>query len=824
MDRIAVCALGARSSLSFVDHIFRLKAAGEVVAILPEGDAGSLLGGVDVTRVIEPGADWGWFSGKGTLDGGDGAAQISLTSGTTGRPSGILLTADAIADTSQRLIEATGLTADVREYVGIPATHSFGLGRFRAIAAVGGQAYLPEHGFDPVEFSRMLSAGQINALSAVPSLLRVLLARPEAIRSAGMQVKWLEIGSQALSLDEKLALKALFPECRIVQHYGLTEASRTTFLDISATEGPLLGSVGMPVGRTEIALDESGRVKIRGPHVARTRIDADGFHDLLDADGWLTTNDLGTLDEGHLFFGGRADDLINCGGLKLSPDMIEDGMAAVLGTRRGYAVARTPDAIRGEGVLVVLEEGSGLDLSDVRAAAVNVVEAMGVHAESAVRAIGIDALPVTETGKVRRGQLSAMDVSGPIESPDPAFEDSTMSPLAASIANVINRDHVGAEDSIAALQVDSLNYIQISLLLDQAVGPLPDDWETIPIGELERRGTARTKRVVAVETGTIIRALAILLVVLDHAWAYGTYGAAVPLMAVAGMNFARFQVPLALDGKVRDVLAPLAWRVVLPYFAVVTVDLLYHRVFSLVPYLLISNFGDGVVGASGNRLMSAYWFIETYILMVGFFGILLAIRPVASLARSRPWPFAITLLCGFLALAFIAVFNRAMPAFGQWTFLSVGWAFAFGWAIQKRTRPAHTVILIVLLCAVPLITNDNLLLSGRLVWAPLGNSALQLARVFIFYLTEMLPILLMLFVSRMEVPTRLAQLLSWVASVSLYIYIMHPFVLHVTGASTPSLPRAMLGVLASVVVGVMLGFAIDWIAARAAQRRVGQMA
>lgn len=819
MSGICVSALLARSSLSFVRHILRLQAAGEVVAIFPNREAGDFLGGVEVERVVEPEADWGWFAGSGMVPGGgDRPAQISFTSGTTGRPSGILLDADALADTTQRLIAAMALSSEVREYVGVPATHSFGLGRFRAMAATGGRAYLPRHGFDPREFNRMLAAGEINALSAVPSLLRVLLARPDAIGETGAALKWLEIGSQPFSLDEKLAIRRLFPECRIVQHYGLTEASRTTFLNISATEGGMLDSVGRPTGRTQIALDDAGRVRIRGPHTARVRIDAAGFHDLLDEDGWLTTGDLGAIEEGYLFFGGRADDIINCAGLKLSPDVIEEQMATRLGTRLGFAVARTPDAIRGEGVLVAVEDGCNLSLSDVRAIAVQVVDAMGVNAESAVHVVGADALPRTGTGKVQRTLLSTMNAPGSVDIRADASDDAMMSPLAASIADVLHRAHVGAADSVASLQVDSLNYIELSLLLDQAVGPLPDDWETIPIGDLERRGIARTRPVVAVETGTIVRAIAILLVVLDHAWQYGTYGAAVPLMVVAGMNFARFQVPLALEGRVRDVVEPLAWRVILPYFAVVTIELIYHRVFSVVPYLLISNFGDGVVDATGNRLMSAYWFIETYILLSGMFGIALGIRPVADLARSRPWPFATALLGVFLALALVGVFNREVGAFGSWTFLSVGWAFAFGWAIQKRAERWHSAILVALLCLVPLITNDDVLLEGRLVWQSRDADGIETVRVILFYLTEMAPIALMLFVSRIEVPTRLARLLSKIASVSLYIYIMHPFVLHVTGAAT-TLPRALSGVLASVMVGIGVAFAIDWVAARPSQRR-----
>ncbi|NHX27178.1 AMP-binding protein, partial [Escherichia coli] len=148
-----------------------------------------------------------------------------------------------ITDTVARLNTAMELDDSVREYVGIPVTYSFGLGRIRAIAAAGGAFYLPER-FDPVEIREMLLAGEINAISAVPTLCRLILATPQVIGEAGRHVRWIEIGSQYMSGAEKAAMRDLFPNARIIQHYGLTEASRSTFLDVSAAPEDQLESVG----------------------------------------------------------------------------------------------------------------------------------------------------------------------------------------------------------------------------------------------------------------------------------------------------------------------------------------------------------------------------------------------------------------------------------------------------------------------------------------------------------------------------------------------------------------------------------------------------
>lgn len=160
-------------------------------------------------------------------------AQISYTSGTEGQPKGILLTYANLTDAAERIIEQMQMTADIREYVGVPATFSFGMARYRAISAVGGHSYLPPRGFDPLELARMLTAGQVNALSVVPTLFRVLLAEPTVIGEAGKHLRWMEIGSQHMTADEKRYVRELFPNALIVQHYGLTEASRSTFLQVT---------------------------------------------------------------------------------------------------------------------------------------------------------------------------------------------------------------------------------------------------------------------------------------------------------------------------------------------------------------------------------------------------------------------------------------------------------------------------------------------------------------------------------------------------------------------------------------------------------------
>ncbi|UIY32604.1 fatty acid--CoA ligase family protein (plasmid) [Neorhizobium galegae] len=322
---------------------------------VPDESVASALTGIDIARCIVPEQGSGWFTERHPLIHDNRPAQVTYTSGTEGKPKGIVLTYSNLADAAERIIEQMGLTARTREYVGVPVIYSFGIARVRAVSAVGGQCFLPPRGFDPLEFARMLRSGEVNALSAVPTLLRLILQAPDVIRDAGKKLLWLEIGSQYMTGAEKREVRALFPNARIVQHYGLTEASRTTFLRISDVPDDLLESVGRPVGKTEVDISSEGLIRIRGPHVASWRFDGDQLLDLKGPEGWLETSDLGHMKDGYLYYDGRADDMINSGGVKIEPNMLEARISQLVGQLGNIVVAKVPDALRGDGVLVAAE-------------------------------------------------------------------------------------------------------------------------------------------------------------------------------------------------------------------------------------------------------------------------------------------------------------------------------------------------------------------------------------------------------------------------------------------------------------------------------------
>lgn len=242
---IRVVVLEARNSISFVDQVFALYDSAIPFAICRPGTDPGAYPALEVMRRISPDVRLGWASPRlsPAAPQGSAIAQVVFSSGTEGRPKAIAISRAALADVEDRLLEVMEITDEIREYIGVPVSYSFGLGRARVVARAGGSFFLPER-FDPVEIREMLAAGEINAISAVPSLWRLLLAQPGFLGDLGARVRWIEIGSQYMSGPEKATLREIFPRARIVQHYGLTEASRTSFLRIDGAAEAVLDSVG----------------------------------------------------------------------------------------------------------------------------------------------------------------------------------------------------------------------------------------------------------------------------------------------------------------------------------------------------------------------------------------------------------------------------------------------------------------------------------------------------------------------------------------------------------------------------------------------------
>ncbi len=788
-------AVVGKNSIAFVEQIFALyEARRPLVTVTSEAQAGKL-SGVVIDRCIVPADRSGWFEGRHPLIHDDSPAQVTYTSGTEGLPKGIVLTYANLADAAERIIQQMQMTEEVREYVGVPATFSFGMARYRAIAAVGGRAYLPPRGFDPLELARMLASGEVNSLSAVPTLLRILLATPEVIGEAGKQLRWMEIGSQHMTADEKRRVRELFPNAVIVQHYGLTEASRTTFLKISGAPMDVLGSVGQPVGLTEVQLSADRRIMIRGPHVAKSRIDADGLHDLRDADGWLLTNDLGNIRDGYVFFEGRADDLINCGGVKIVPDQLEEKLRVRLQPEAQVAVAKIPDAQRGDGVLVAVKTDQS-QTGRVRNAAVAALREMGVDAGSALQVMAVDAIPVTGTGKTQRNVLASQFAEQ--RSRDAIAEP----PAKGSISDVLSLfryefpgQRIGPEDTFESLGGDSLHYIKFSLNFEQHFGPLPDNWERFSASQLQSHvGGVRKSFWRRLESVTLTRAFFITCIVALHtnAFVYSpNWGAAYFLVMLAGYSVARWQLPeMIRSGNVKTLLRTIRY-VAIPTVLMVAFLQLSTRRFEITPLLLISNYLDP------HELKGfLFYFMEFYI------QLLLLVALMFSFARVREWFRVHPMVSAFVLFFLVVGVDRTIEMIwdGNYNYHRTPWHYAWPFALGMVLASANDWRTRCLAMALAM-------LAAFSAWGFTSAA---------FYVAGGCAVVL--FMPAVMVPAPAKVVIAEIASASMFIYLTHyqmmSVVLKVFGHARP-----WLSLVSATIVGIVLAHGYAWCERRFVQLR-----
>jgi o-succinylbenzoate---CoA ligase len=163
--------------------------------------------------------------------------------------------------------------------------------------------------FEPEAVARQLAAHPVTIVSLVPTMLSRLL---DAGADLGTLRGLLLGGGPA---PEALVDRALEAGAPVTPTYGLTEAASqvATMSPGEASRKP--GSVGPPILTTEVRIADDGAICVRGPSVAPS---------VVDEQGWLRTNDVGRLDEeGYLYVLGRADEVIMSGGENVAPEEVE---------------------------------------------------------------------------------------------------------------------------------------------------------------------------------------------------------------------------------------------------------------------------------------------------------------------------------------------------------------------------------------------------------------------------------------------------------------------------------------------------------------------
>lgn len=345
----------------------------------------------------------------------DTVADYMFTTGTTGVSKCVPLTHENLLASAHNINTFIGNNQSDHEIIALPLCHSFGLGRLRCAMLAGGTCTILPNFANERKLLKLLSSESITGFSMVPAAWQYIshLCRDRFIEAA-QNLRFIEIGSAALPIHDKIFLEENLPATKICMHYGLTEASRSAFIEFHADRDKLT-TCGKPTPNVEIAIfsshgsrltaGETGEVCVRGKHVTRGYLSI-GREQCFYGD-FFRTGDMGMIDaEGYLHLLGRIKELINVGGKKVAPDEVEHKLNQLPGVLESACVAACdPEGILGEVVkaYIVPVEGEEIDCKALQSMLRKQLEPHKVPRIIEIRNIPI---PRTESGKIQRQKLS----------------------------------------------------------------------------------------------------------------------------------------------------------------------------------------------------------------------------------------------------------------------------------------------------------------------------------------------------------------------------------------------------------------------------------
>ena len=343
----------------------------------------------------------------------DDISDILFTSGTTGRSKGVLCAHRQSLSASASWAACGQITSADRYLCINPFFHNFGYKAGILACLQTGATLIPQLTFDPEQAMRIVQDQKITVLPGPPTIYQTLLDHPSRKDFDLSSLRFAVTGAAVVPvvLIERMQGELDFEI--VLTAYGLTESSGFgTMCRIDDDPVTVATTCGRPMADFELRIDApdesgAGEVRLRGPNVMIGYLDDPAATAAtVDADGWLHTGDIGTVDDaGNLRITDRLKDMYICGGFNVYPAEIEQALARLDGVADA-AVIGVPDERLGEVGRAFIVRRAGAELDEDAVIAYTRKHLANFKTPRSV--VFLDALPRNAGGKIVKPTLREM--------------------------------------------------------------------------------------------------------------------------------------------------------------------------------------------------------------------------------------------------------------------------------------------------------------------------------------------------------------------------------------------------------------------------------
>jgi long-chain acyl-CoA synthetase len=345
----------------------------------------------------------------------DELALLLYTSGTSGRPKGVMLTHGNISANIRQVQDWAHFTSADTMLGVLPQFHSFGLTVLTLLPLTFGIRVVYAARFVPNAIIKLMREHRPTIFVAIPSMYNALLsvkdAGPDDLRSLRYAVS----GGEPLPDATFSRFRERF-NITLNEGFGMTETSPVTNWcrpdewrahSVGKTLPRILQRIADPATNRELPLGTDGELQMRGPNITQGYFkNPDDTAKLFTPDGWLKSGDMARFDaEGHLYITGRIKEMLIIGGENVFPREIEEVLNRHPSIKESGVVGR-PDPMRGEVPIAFIETREGESFDEPALKRFCRESLAGYKVPDTI--IRLDALPRNPTGKILRRELKKL--------------------------------------------------------------------------------------------------------------------------------------------------------------------------------------------------------------------------------------------------------------------------------------------------------------------------------------------------------------------------------------------------------------------------------